>query len=282
MGREIGVGGMVLATFVIGLREGLEASLIVGIIAAFLTRNGDRKSIRSMWIGVGAAIIVCIGVGAGLELAGRRLPFKQREILEGVLTVIAVAGVTYMIVWMRRHSRTLRSDLEAKAWVALGSRSGTALVVMAFLAVVREGLETVIFLTASLKQATSAAAGAVGAVAGVVVAIGIGYAMYRGGVKVNLRKFFGVTGLLLVLVAAGLVSTALHEFTEAGLIGFGTTPAVDLAWLVRPGTIRAALVTGFLGIQPVPTVLESLAWLAFLIPMGWYVATSMRTRPLAS
>jgi high-affinity iron transporter len=267
-----------LTTLIIALREGLEAALIVGIVAAFLTRNGDRESMRAMWVGVTAAIVACFGVATGLYAAGQRLPFRGREIMEGTLALVAVAGVTYMIVWMKRNARGLRPELEQRAGAALAQRSSLALVAMAFLAVIREGLETAVFLLATLAQATSAASGAAGAVIGLAVAIGIGYGIYRGGVEIDLARFFKVTSALLVLVAAGLVSAAFHAFTEAGLIGFGTRPALDLSWLIAPGTVRAGLVTGVLGIEPVPTYVEIGAWLAFFAPMLWFVLHRSRGR----
>ena len=260
-----------IATFVIGLREGLEAALIVGIIAAFLTRNGDRRSIRAMWIGVGSAAATCVGFAVILAVANQRLPFRAREILGGVLTLVAVAAVTYMIVWMKKHGHAIRGDLQSKAEAALAERSAFAMVGMAFLAVIREGLETAIFLTATFGQIRSAAAGAVGAALGVAVAVGIGYGIYRGGVSIDLARFFTVTSGLLVIIAAGLVAASLHEFTEAGLIGVGTAPAVDLSWLAQPGTIRGSVLTGMFGVQPVPSVIEVVAWLAFLVPMSWFV-----------
>ena len=267
-----------LTTFVIGLREGLEASLIVVIIAAFLTRNAERRSVRLMWIGVAAAVGLCLALAAGLQAFNQTLQPGAQQMMEGILALVAVAGVTYMIVWMRRHSRTLRSDLEDRARDALARRSALALVGMAFLAVIREGIETAVFLMATLGQASSALMGAAGAVLGVAVAVAIGYGIYRGGVRIDLGRFFKITGVLLVVVAAGLVSTAVHEFTEAGLLAVGTSPALDLTWLVKPGTIRAGLLTGFLGLQPVPTYAEAIAWMAFALPMVWYVAQRRRGR----
>lgn len=265
-----------IATFVIGLREGLEAALIVGIIGAFLTRNGDRRAIRAMWAGIVIAAAVCVGFAVVLSAAGQRLPFKAREIMEGTLTLLAVAAVTYMIVWMKRNSRTLRGDLESRAGAALEERSAFAMVGMAFLAVIREGFETAIFLTATFGQIRSATAGAIGAALGVLVALIVGYGIYRGGVKINLSRFFTVTGVLLVVVAAGLVAASLHDFAEAGLVPFGTAPAIDLSWLAEPGTIRGSLITGMFGVQPVPSTLEAVAWLAFLAPMLWFVIRSPR------
>jgi high-affinity iron transporter len=270
-----------LPTFVIGLREGLEASLIVGIIAAFLIQRGERKALRPMWLGVGIAIALCVTVAVVLRVVGHSLPFKQREMMEGALALLAVAGVTYMIVWMRRHSRELKSQLETHAAHALLTGSVLALVGMAFFAVLREGLETAIFMLAAFQSSSNPMATGLGAVLGVTVAVGLGYAIYRGGVRINLSRFFRVTGFVLVLVAAGLLASAAHEFAEAGVLTVAQAPALDLSWLVAPGSVRASLLTGMLGLQPVPTVAEAFLWLAYAIPMSAYVLWPQRpARPV--
>jgi high-affinity iron transporter len=266
----------VLTTFVIGLREGLEAALIVGIIAAFLIRNRGRAALRPMWWGVAAAVALSAGAAVILEAAGRALSFQARETMEGILAVVAAAGVTYMIIWMRRHSPGLRSDLEAKTGRALAVGSVGALAGMAFIAVIREGLETAIFLLAALGSTNDALAGSTGAAAGILVAVGLGYGIYRGGIQINLARFFRITGLVLVVVSAGLIATAVHSLAEAGVIGVWQHPAVDLSWLIAPGTVRSSLLTAFLGFQPVPTYAEIAAWMVFIVPMAVYVG---RPRP---
>jgi high-affinity iron transporter len=263
---------------VIGLREGLEASLIVGIIAAFLIQRDQRDALRPMWIGVGIAVALCTTVAVVLRIVGQSLPFRQRELMEGILALIAVAGVTYMVVWMRRHSRELKRSLEDHAERALLTGSVLALVGMAFFAVLREGLETAIFLLAAFQSSANPVATGLGAALGVIVAVGLGYGLYRGGVRINLSRFFRVTGFVLVLVAAGLLSTAVHEFAEAGVISVGQQSAVDLSWLVRPGSVQASLLTGMLGLQPTPTVAEVAVWLAYAVPMSLYVLWPQRPR----
>lgn len=255
-----------LTTFVIGLREGVEAALIVGIIAAVLTRDGDRRALRAMWAGVGLAVALCVGVAVALRLAGSQLPFRSREIMEGVLTLVAALGVIYMAAWMRKHSRDLRDDLEAKTADALDTGSMWALVGLAFFAVIREGLETAIFLTALVGGTTNPASGLLGALLGILTAVGIGWGIYRGGLRFDLRRFFRVTGVVLVVLAAGLFAAAVHSFAEAGLITFGQAPAIDLSAILAPGTVRAALLTAFLGLQPVPSYAELMAWIVFLVP----------------
>lgn len=267
-----------LPTFIIGLREGLEASLIVGIIAAFLIQRGERRSLRPMWLGVGLAIALCVVGALILEAVNHALPHKQQEGLETVLALVAVAGVSYMVVWMKRHSRELKGSLERSAESALVLGSTWALVGMAFFAVLREGLETAVFLLAVFGNSTDPAKTGTGAALGIVVAVGLGYAIYRGGIRINLGRFFRFTGFVLVLVAAGLLATAAHTAHEAGWMNVLQAQAFDLRWLVAPGSVRAALLTGMLGLQPVPAVGEVLAWLLYAVPMALFVLWPARQR----
>jgi high-affinity iron transporter len=271
----------VLPTFVVMLREGVEATLIVGIVAAFLSTQGARRALRQMWLGVAAATVLCLAVGVALHLLSEDLPQRQQEMLETVVGLIAVAMVTYMVVFMKRHARSLSGTLRRSAGSALASGSQVALVTMGFLAVLREGFESAVFLTALLNASENQAAGLTGAVLGLVAAIGIGYAIYRGGVKLNLSRFFAVTGAMLVLVSAGLVMTAAHTAHEAGWVLFGQGQVLDLTAVVRPGSVQASLFTGVLGIQPRPVVVEVIGWLAYLIPMTCYLFWPRRRTPAA-
>jgi high-affinity iron transporter len=268
----------VLSTFIIGLREGLEAALIVGIIAAFLGQQGQARALRKVWAGVGAAVAICLAVAIGLQLLSSALPQRQQERLETVVGVLAVLMVSYMIFFMRRHARNLKGDLESAAATALAAGSSRALVVMAFLAVLREGFETAVFLLATFQASRNATTSWLGAALGIVVAAGCGYGIYRGGVRINLGRFFRITGLVLVVIAAGLVMTAFHTAAEAGWLTAGQSQALDLSWLVRPGTAVSALVTGVLGIQPYPVWIEVVAWLGYLVPMLLVVAWPARRR----
>jgi len=270
-----------LPTFVIGLREGVEASLIVGIVAAFLRQRGERRQLRWVGLGVAAAVALCGGVAVVLEVVDRSLPQRQQEGLETVIALAAVAMVTSMIVWMAHHARGIKGDLEARAGVAAAEGSVMALVGMAFLAVLREGLETAVFLLSAFQASTNRVASSAGAVLGLVVAIGVGVAIYKGGVKINLARFFKATGLVLVLVAAGLVSFAFHTAHEAGWIHAGQQQLVDLSWLIRPGSVQSALLTGVLGIQPKPTVFEGLGWLLYFVPVSLFVLRSGARKPAA-
>ena len=276
-----------LPTFVIGLREGLEAALIVGIIAAFLGQQGRRDALRLVWFGTAVAVAICVGVAIVLQVISSDLPQRQQEGLETVVGALAVCMVTYMIIFMRRHARGLKKDLEGAAASALASGSNRALVAMAFLAVLREGFETAVFLLATFQASGNASTSWLGAVLGIGLATAIGYAIYKGGVRLNLARFFRVTGLVLVVVAAGLVMTAFHTASEAGWLTVGQAQAFDLSWLVRPGTPVSSLLTGVLGIQPFPAWIEVIAWLAYLVPMLALVAwpaggPPKKARPAAS
>jgi high-affinity iron transporter len=268
----------VLATFVIGLREGLEAALIVGIIAGFLANQGRRDALRQVWLGVAAAVVICLAVGVVLELVTADLPQAAQEGLETLIGLFAVAMVTYMIFWMRRHARSMRAELETSTTAALARGSAGALVGMAFLAVLREGFETVVFLLAAFQASTSPLEAGGGALTGVLVAVALGYGIYRGGLRLNLARFFRVTGAVLVVVAAGLLMTAAHTAHEAGWLDVGQQRAADLSVLVQPGTPISSLVTGVLGIQPFPTVVEVLVWVLYAVPLLAYVLWPQRGR----
>ncbi len=268
-----------LTTFVIALREGLEASLIVGIIAAFLKRQGRPDALRSMWVGVGLAVAVCVAVAVVLRIVDNQLPQREQEGLETIVALVAVAMVTYMIVWMTEHARDLKGQLQEQAAGALVQGSATALVAMAFLAVLREGFETSVFLLAAFNDAADPVPAGLGVVLGLAVAVALGYGIYRGGVRLNLSRFFRVTGAVLVLVAAGLVASSLHTAAEAGWVVGGQSQALDLSAIIRPGTVWESLITGILGIHAQPTVIEVVGWLLYAIPMLAIVLVPDAVRP---
>jgi high-affinity iron transporter len=265
-------------TFVITLREVVEASLIVGIIAAFLVKEGRKDALRQMWIGVGIAVVLCAAVGITLNVVGEELPQQKQEGLETIIGLIAVAMIAYMIVWMTRHSRGIKAELEGEAASALATGSAMALVGMAFLAVLREGFETSVFLLAAFQDARNTTAAGAGAVLGVICALLIGLALYRGGVRINLSRFFRITGLVLVFVAAGLLATAAHTAHGAGWLSSFQTQAVDLSWLVHPGTVTESLLTGMLGLRRSMSVAEVVLYLGFAIPMSLYVLWPRRAK----
>jgi high-affinity iron transporter len=262
-----------LPSLVIGLREGVEASLIVGIIAAFLGRG-----LRQMWAGVAIAAGLCLAIGIGLEILNQELPQRQQEMLETIVSVAAVGAVTFMIIWLSKHARSLRSEIEGSAANALANGSMLALVGMAFFAVFREGLETAVFLVAIFQSATDPVAAGAGAVIGLLIAFLIGFAIYKGGAKLNLGRFFKLTSIVLVFVAAGLLSSAAGTAWEAGWVTSLQSQPLDLSWLVVPGTWTSSLLTGMLGLHPHPTVLQIGLYFAYLIPMSMFVLWPERLR----
>lgn len=266
-----------LATLVIGLREGLEAALIVGIIAAFLRQSG--RSLVPMWVGVGLAVALSLAVGIGLALVEGALPQQAQEGLETVIGAIAVFFVAGMVVWMSSHARGLKADLEHEAADALDHGGRYALAVMAFLAVLKEGFETSVFLLATFSAAQSTTLAAIGAIVGIAIAVGIGWGIYAGGVRINLARFFRVTGAFLILVAAGLVISTLRTAHEAGWLNAGQQRTVDLSWLVAPGSVQSALITGVLGIPSDPRLVEVVGWVAFVVAMGLFVYWPVSRRP---
>jgi high-affinity iron transporter len=267
-----------IPTLVIALREGVEAALIIGIIAAFLVKEGRRDALRQMWVGVGIAVALCVGVAVALRVVGQELPDKGQATLETAIGLIAVGAVTYMIVWMRRNARGIKAALEGNAAEALAAGSTMALVGMAFLAVLREGFETSVFLLAAFQDAADKTAAGAGATLGLVAAVAIGLGLYRGGVRINLTRFFRFTGLVLVFIAAGLLATSLHTAHEAGWFNGLQAQAIDLSWLVQPETVSGSLLTGMLGLQPHPTVGETFIYLLYAVPMAIYVLWPDRLR----
>lgn len=266
-----------LATFIIGLREGLEAALIVSIVATFLRRNG--RPLRPMWIGVAAAVTLSILVGVVLSLVEQSLPHSAQEGMESIINAVAVLLVTSMILWMAKHARGMKRELESAASAALASGTSRALVLMAFLAVLKEGFETAVFLLATFSAASSAWYAAAGAVLGILVAVGLGYGLYTGGVRLNLARFFKYTSVFLVLVAAGLLVSALRTAHEAGWLNAGQQRTLDLAWLAPTGSVRGAVLTGVLGIPADPRLIEVLAWVAYVVPMLLVIFWPQSRRP---
>lgn len=266
-----------LATFVIGLREGLEAALIVGIIATFLRTHGRR--LTPMWIGVTLAVVISIAVGVVLRLVETALPQQAQEGMETVIGAVAIVFVTGMIIWMATHARHLKQELESAAQDALGDGTSRALAAMAFLAVLKEGFETAVFLLATFQAADNTAAAAGGALLGVLASVLVGLGIFRGGVRLNLGRFFRITSAFLVLVAAGLVLSALRTAHEAHWLNAGQQRTLDLHWLAPNGSVRGALFTGVLGIPPDPRLVEVLGWVCYLVPMALILFWPQRHRP---
>ena len=221
-----------LTNFLIGLREGLEAALVVGILVAYLVKIGRRDSLVPIWIGVGAAIAVSLAFGAVLTFTSPSLSFEAQEAFGGIMSIIAVVFVTWMVFWMRRTARYLKTELHGRVDAALAMGTG-ALVLTAFIAVAREGLETALFLWANGRRPPATTAQPlVGAVLGLATAVVLGYLIYRRRVAIDLAKFFTWTGAALIVVAAGVLAYAVHDLQEAGILTVCTSTALDITLLV--------------------------------------------------
>ncbi|HKZ92776.1 MAG TPA: iron uptake transporter permease EfeU [Candidatus Limnocylindrales bacterium] len=254
------------AAFFVTLREGLEAALIVGIIVAYLVKVGRREAVRFVAYGVAAAVAVSVVVGAAVVTTVGELPEVAQETFEGIAALLAVVVLTWMLFWMRRQGRAMKGELEASVDAALGRGSTLALAGLAFVAVAREGLETVLFMLAILGSSENVAVTMFGAVIGLVVAVAIGWAIFAMGVRVSLRQFFTVTGIVLIFVSAGLLAQAVHEFTEAGWLP-ETAVAFDLSGILSRDGLLGSVLAGLLGFRPAPTWSELIAYFAYLIPV---------------
>ncbi|GGM17480.1 iron transporter [Streptomyces fumigatiscleroticus] len=254
------------SNYLIGLREGLEAGLVVGILIAYLVKTGRRGALRPVWTGIAVAVVLALGFGCALEFGSRQLTFEAQEALGGSLSVLAVALVTWMVFWMRRTARHLRTDLHGRLDSAL--RAGTAaLVATAFLAVGREGLETALFVWASVHAAGDGTPRPlIGAALGLATATLLAWLFYRGALRLNLSKFFTWTGGMLVVVAAGVLAYGVHDLQEAGLLPGLNRLAFDIGGVVDPSSWYGTLLKGVFNFQPDPTVLQVTVWLLYLIP----------------
>lgn len=213
----------------IALREGLEASLIVGILLAYIVKTGRLNLRNSIWKGVGLAIALSLGFGALLSYTSATLSERNEELFAGFTGLAAVALVTWMIFWMRKTSKNLRQELEAKVSKAI---SGTALVLAAFVAVIREGLETSLFLYATFRSGTDAVLGTIGLILGLALAVALGYGIYRGAIRFNLSKFFTISGIALIFIAASVLQYSLHELSEVGLFPEGGVNITSLVYVL--------------------------------------------------
>jgi high-affinity iron transporter len=255
----------VLSSFLIGLREGLEAALIVAILVAYVVRTGNRHALSRLWMGVGAAVALSIGLGLVLAFVDEELSEQAAEAFAGVTSVLAVGLITWMIFWMATHARHIKAHLHGELDRALEA-SSVAVAMVAFLAVVREGLETALFLWAGVRSSGETVAPLIGAVLGLGAAIVLGFLMYRGAVRLNLTALFTWTGAALVIVAGGVLRYAVHEFQELGWLPGEHHVAVDLAGTFPPDGVAATLVRGVLNLTPTMTWLEVIAWVAYVVP----------------
>lgn len=266
------------ANYLIGLREGLEASLVVGILVAYLVRAGHRDRLAPIWAGVLTAVALSLAFGAVLTFTSSQMSFEAQEAFGGGLSIVAVGFVTWMIFWMRRTARHLKAELHGKLDAALAM--GTlALVLTAFIAVGREGLETALFIWTAVQATGESTAPLLGAGLGLASSVVLGYLFYRGALKINLAKFFTWTGAALVVVAAGVFSYGIHDLQEAGILPGLNDIAFDISGAVPPDSWYGTLLKGTVNFSPVSTWYEVAAWLAYILPVMtlFFLPTRIRT-----
>ncbi|MGW7439005.1 iron uptake transporter permease EfeU [Streptomyces sp. NPDC054849] len=253
--------------YLIGLREGLEASLVVCILVAYLVKTKRRDALRPVWLGIAIACAISLGFGAMLEFGTQELTFEAQELLGGSLSIVSVCLVTWMVFWMKRTARHLRAELHGKLDAALAMGTG-ALVATAFLAVGREGLETALFVWASVRASgEGSSTPLIGVLLGIATAIVLGYLFYRGALKINLAKFFQWTGGMLVIVAAGVLAYGIHDLQEARFLGGLADKAFDVSGAVPPDSWYGTVLKGVFNFQPDPTVLQLTVWVLYVVPV---------------
>lgn len=257
-----------MASFLITLREGLEAALIVGIILAYLGKTGHRGKFGMVWAGTGLAVVMSLVVGGLIFLTAGELEGRAEQVFEGTAMFLAAGILTYMILWMRRQAINIRAHLQAQVSTALEQGSLAALVVLVFVAVGREGVETALFMFAAARTATKVATTA-GGLVGLAAAILLGYALYKGTYRLNLRAFFNVTSVLLLLFAAGLLAHGIHESHEIGLI----PPVIEHVWdindILNEQSTLGSFLKALFGYSGSPSLLEVVAYAGYLLLVGW-------------
>lgn len=291
-----------LATFLIGLREGLEAALVVGILVAYLTRLQRRDVLPRLWVGVGLAIGLALAIGAVLTFGAYTLTFEAQEILGGVLSLLTVAMVTWMIFWMQRTARTLKRSLEQGIDRALATSSLWAVVAIGFVSVAREGVETTLLLWSMVQSFGDAPTALFGALLGLVTAVVLGWLLARGMLRLDLRRFFLWTGAFLIVVAAGVLAYAIHDLQEAGAlpgpftaaapvdpltgavaVGWAAFPfgwAFDVSAAIPPGSPLAAILQATVGFMPRMSWLQVVAWVLYIGVVGAiWAREQFRSRP---
>ena len=255
---------MLASNALIGLREGLEAALVVVILVAFLVKTGRRWALKYVWLGVGTAVALSVALGAALTFGARGLEHETQELIGGISSIVAVAFVTGMVFWMRAASKTISGDLKGRLDRAL-DLGALAIAAVGFIGVGREGLETAIFFFATTEAAGQ---GNVQPLLGWVLGLGgavlLGVLIYRGAVRINLTKFFRYTGILLIVVAAGILAYGVHDLQEAGVLPGEGLSAFDLHAVFLPGAWYAVLLKGMFNITPVMSVFQVVAWVLYV------------------
>jgi high-affinity iron transporter len=254
------------ANYLIGLREGLEAALVISILVAYLVKTGHARMLPPLWGGVAAAVGVSLLFGALLTFTSRHLSFEAQEAFGGTLSIIAVGFVTWMIFWMRRTARHLSKELRGRLDAALAMGTG-ALVLTAFIAVGREGLETSLFIWSAVQATGESTSPVLGAALGLATAVVLGYLFYKGALRINLSTFFTWTGAALIVVAAGVLAYGIHDLQEAGVLPGLNTLAFDVSAAIPPDSWYGTLLKGTINFSPATTVLQAVAWVAYIVPV---------------
>lgn len=264
-----------LANFLIGLREGLEAALVVSILVAYLVKSGRRELLPKIWFGAAIAVSVSLGFGAVLTFGPKGLTFRAQEAIGGTLSILAVAFVTWMIFWMARTARSMKGHLESRLDKAVAA-GGISLVLLAVLSVGREGLETALIIWSNTQTLDSSSTPLVGALLGILTAVVIAVLLYRGALTLDLRKFFMWTGAFLVVVAAGIFAYAVHDLQEADILpGLGNL-VWDVTAQVPPDSWYGTLLKGTVNFSPATTWLELTAWLLYIVPTMFFFIRTVR------
>ena len=266
-----------LANYLIGLREGLEASLVVVILIAWLVKTNRRDLIPKIWTGVAVAVAISLAFGCLLTFGPKGLTFEAQEAIGGGLSIIAAGFVTWMVLWMAKSARGLSKELQAAVDRAAAGTARGGLVALAMLAVGREGLETAMFLWAATRSAGnggSAVNPLVGGLLGIFTAIALAWLSYRGVLKLNLAKFFTWTGGILILIAGGVLAYGVHDLQEAGIVPGLHTLAWDISSVIAPTSVVAVVAKGIFNFTPAPTVLEVIVWVSYVaVVMTLFVRT---------
>lgn len=260
------------AAFLITLREGIEAALIISIILAYLRQLGRMDEAPRVWWGTAGAAALSVAIGGAIFAAAGEFEGRAEALFEGLVSLFAVAVLTWMIFWMRRQAARIKSELQERVDTALAA-GGLGLAALAFVVVLREGIETALFLFATAKATAQGAGGSLGQVTGatlgLVTAVILGYLLYRGGIRLNLRTFFKVTGALILVVAAGLFAFSVHEIQEAGYLAVATQTAYDVSGTLSDQDGVGAILRALIGYQDRPSVLEALAWAGYVLVTGY-------------
>jgi len=269
----------VLANYLIGLREGLEAALIVTILIAYVVKIGRKDVLPRLWAGVGLAVLLALALGAILTFGTYGLSFAAQETIGGLLSIIATGLVTWMVFWMLRTARDLKGHLHGHIDKHLAG-SGLGLVLVAFLAVGREGIETALFIWAAVQATGETTLPLVGASLGILTAVALGWLIYAGMLKINLSKFFTWTGAILIIVAAGVLSYGVHDLQEAGILPGLNALAFNVSAVIPPDSWYGTLLKGTLNFSPATTWLEMFAWIAYAVPtLTLFIVKGRQSRP---